>query len=195
MSRKTVRKRTMLSLSTSCAMAAIGTPVAAQSSVTLYGIVDTNIEFSNHNAADGKSAASGLKNAWRMQSGGMNSSRWGIRGTEDMGSGLKAFFTLESGFESDTGSIDGRLFSRLAFVGVGSLSRTPDHPLVALHSAHGNLLAQQCAAVSRTHIGVDSAGLLDLENHPWRQALLVEERAQQLMDMRHRQTVDPRQFR
>lgn len=112
---------TMTSLALGCSIAMMASPALAQSSVTLYGLIDTNIEFSNHNAKDGKSAASGLGNAYRMNSGGMNSSRWGIRGKEDLGGGLKSFFTLESGIDSDTGnSSDGRLFGRLAFVGLES---------------------------------------------------------------------------
>ncbi|MBP0623203.1 MULTISPECIES: porin [Cupriavidus] len=111
----------VMSMSMLCLLSTLAVPASAQSSVTLYGLVDTNIEFSNHNAVDGKSAASGLANAYRMNSGGMNSSRWGIRGKEDLGGGLKSIFTLESGIDTDTGnSSDGRLFGRLAFVGIES---------------------------------------------------------------------------
>ena len=68
--------------------------VMAQSSVTLYGRVNTTVERQK----DGNVSTTGLVN---------NSSRWGIRGTEDLGGGLKAGFTLESGFKSDDGTGSG----------------------------------------------------------------------------------------
>ena len=74
------------------ALALIGTSAAlAQSSVTLYGRVNTTVERQKL----GSDSATGLVN---------NASRWGIRGTEDLGGGLKAGFALESGFNSDTGA-------------------------------------------------------------------------------------------
>lgn len=78
-------------LSTSAAM--------AQSTVTLYGLVDAGY---NH--------VSGLKNGSfnGIASGIMEGSRWGLRGTEDIGGGYKAIFTLESRFEVDTGSVTNR---------------------------------------------------------------------------------------
>ena len=65
--------------------------VMAQSSVTLYGRVNTTVERQKV----GDVSTTGLFN---------NNSRWGVRGTEDLGGGLKAGFQLESGFESDTGA-------------------------------------------------------------------------------------------
>ncbi len=71
----------------------------AQSTVTLYGLVDAGY---NH--------VSGLKNGSfnGIASGIMEGSRWGMRGTEDIGGGYKAIFTLESRFEADTGSVTNR---------------------------------------------------------------------------------------
>lgn len=51
-----------------------------------------------------------------------NSSRWGMRGNEDLGGGLNAFFQLESGFSSDTGAGASALFGRDAYVGLRSSS-------------------------------------------------------------------------
>lgn len=86
----------------------------AQSSVTLYGVADAWIgQTSNTDAA-------GLKvKQTKIDSGGFNGSRWGLKGSEDLGNGLKAIFTLESGFDIDNGagSKDG-LFNRQAFVGL-----------------------------------------------------------------------------
>ncbi|PMY01052.1 porin, partial [Pseudomonas sp. GW460-13] len=59
---------------------------------------------------------------FRMSSGGLSGSRWGLRGVEDLGSGLKALFVLESGFGLDDGKSQqgGRLFGRQAYVGLES---------------------------------------------------------------------------
>ncbi|CAG9216707.1 Porin, GBP family [Paraburkholderia tropica] len=84
----------------------------AQSSVTLYGLIDAGITY----------VRGGDENAWQMRSGAVNGSRWGLRGSEDLGGGLKAIFTLENGFSITNGSASqsGRMFGRQAFVGVAS---------------------------------------------------------------------------
>lgn len=84
----------------------------AQSSVTLYGILDTGIDFaSNVNGS----------HLWQMASGVSAGSRWGVRGHEDLGGGLSAVFDLESGFSSTNGSLgSGLAFSRNAYVGLAS---------------------------------------------------------------------------
>ncbi len=75
---------------------ALALPTAyAQSSVTLYGIVDVGIENLDVGSVD----------ATRLQSGISAGSRWGIRGSEDLGGGYRAVFTLESRIEVDTGSV------------------------------------------------------------------------------------------
>jgi predicted porin len=86
----------------------------AQSSVTLYGVADVGIEYNNH-------AGTG-ENIYRMSSGNQSGSRWGLRGVEDLGGGLKGVFVLESGFNLDQGtSAQGsRLFGRNAYVGLQS---------------------------------------------------------------------------
>ena len=82
---------------------------AAQSSVTLYGVLDVNIE--SHNNTPGGTVTG-------MRSSGQSGSRWGLRGVEDLGNGLKAVFTLESGFGVRNGQSDGRLFQRTSMVGL-----------------------------------------------------------------------------
>lgn len=82
----------------------------AQSSVTLYGRINTTVEARKFDSADDE--------VYTMAN---NASRWGLRGSEDLGGGLKAFFQLESGFGSDNGSGTGG-FSRDAFVGLSSAS-------------------------------------------------------------------------
>ncbi|ESJ26637.1 MULTISPECIES: porin [Cupriavidus] len=85
----------------------------AQSSVTLYGVVDAGIEYNNNAGQTGE-------NLFKMTSGGQSGSRWGLRGVEDLGGGLKGLFVLESGFDLDTGRSGqgGRLFGRSAYVGL-----------------------------------------------------------------------------
>ncbi|WP_077036389.1 porin [Pelomonas sp. KK5] len=85
-------------------------------SVQLYGLIDTGVEYISNVGAGGSRLV-------RMPSlsGGQFPSRWGVRGTEDLGGGLRAVFTLESGFAPDTGALlqGGRIFGRQAFVGLG----------------------------------------------------------------------------
>ena len=91
----------------------------AQSSVTLYGVVDAGIEYNSNAGQTGD-------NLFRMASGNQSGSRWGLRGVEDLGGGLKGVFVLESGFDVDTGPVvkarwqDSRLFGRQAYVGLQS---------------------------------------------------------------------------
>ena len=74
------------------ALAATGASAAmAQTSITLYGRINTTVEYQ-------KAGGVGTSGVYD------NASRWGVRGTEDLGGGLKAGFVLESGFNSDTGT-------------------------------------------------------------------------------------------
>jgi predicted porin len=85
-------------------------------SVTLYGIVDTGVEYINHANPAGHSIV-------RMPPlTGEIPSRWGIKGNEPLGGGYAAIFTLESGFTTGTGTSNqgGRLFGRQAWVGIDS---------------------------------------------------------------------------
>ena len=84
----------------------------AQSTVTLYGSFDAGVRnVGNVNAAG--------DDVWTMGSSGTyNSNRWGLRGSEDIGGGLKARFNLEGGFNSGTGAATGVLFDRTAWVGL-----------------------------------------------------------------------------
>lgn len=82
----------------------------AQTSVSLYGVVDLGISHID----------TGAGNALGVTSGTQSSSRLGFRGTEDLGGGLSAFFTLESGFNANTGAFSDatRFFGRQSFVGL-----------------------------------------------------------------------------
>ncbi|HEY3596305.1 MAG TPA: porin [Paraburkholderia sp.] len=88
----------------------------AQSSVTLYGLIDAGISYANHS---GTATTAGQK-LFKYDDSVAQSSRWGLRGTEDLGGGLKAVFTLENGFSSANGTAaqGGALFGRQAWVGL-----------------------------------------------------------------------------
>ncbi|MBW9105288.1 porin [Paraburkholderia phenoliruptrix] len=83
----------------------------AQSSVTLYGIIDVGLNYQS-NASGGRLFA--------MTSGVNQGSRFGLVGSEDLGSGLKAIFRLENGFDVTNGKLGqgGLLFGRQAYVGL-----------------------------------------------------------------------------
>jgi predicted porin len=85
----------------------------AQSSVTLYGTLDAGLVYSNNQ---------GGHSNWQQGSGSVSNTYFGLRGSEDLGAGLHAIFTLESGFNINNGqnSESSTLFNRQAFVGLKS---------------------------------------------------------------------------
>ncbi|HEX3635389.1 MAG TPA: porin [Paraburkholderia sp.] len=86
----------------------------AQSSVTLYGVVDESVRYLTHvnSAGDSKLA---------LGNGGTTESRWGIRGVEDLGGGWSTFFKLENRFYINSGQSDPNMpFFNEAQVGVRS---------------------------------------------------------------------------
>jgi predicted porin len=96
------------------AAAASFVPLAhAQSSVTLYGVIDASITYTSNVKGNGR---------WMLGNGAVDQSRWGLRGTEDLGGGLKAIFNVESGFDVSNGRLtnNGSLFNRKAYVGLSS---------------------------------------------------------------------------
>ncbi len=100
----------------------------AQSSTTLYGVVDDGLSFTNNQA--------GSQN-YQMNNGGRGSSKWGFRTEEDLGGNLNAVAVLENGFDVNTGKLGngGRLFGRQAYVAIngpfGSLRMGRQYDLVA----------------------------------------------------------------
>jgi predicted porin len=93
------------------AMGAFAGAAQAQSSVTLYGIVDQGLLY-NSNVTGGK--------LWAVSTA--TSSRWGLKGTEDLGGGLQTIFDIENGFTAGTGALSqgGLEFGRKSFVGLTS---------------------------------------------------------------------------
>ncbi|MFM9914758.1 MAG: porin [Rhizobacter sp.] len=95
---------------------------SAQSSVQVFGIIDAGILTQSKTGTSNKSNT-------RLETSGLRQSVWGFKGTEDLGGGLKAFFNLESHFDTDNGHIHGTgdsnqtgtiLFRRQANVGLSS---------------------------------------------------------------------------
>jgi len=94
------------------ALAAVSGSVAAQN-VTVYGTMDAGIQSSTKANAAGD-------NQTKMLTGGLAATVWGLRGSEDLGGGLKANFNLEGYFTNNDGAgqIFGGLFGRMAYVGL-----------------------------------------------------------------------------
>nr|WP_244102649.1 porin [Burkholderia gladioli] len=92
-------------------MAGVSSTSHAQSSVTLYGIIDAGITYVNN---------SGGAHVFKFDDGVSYGNRIGFKGTEDLGGGLKAVFALESGFRLGNGQLGfgGALFGRQAYVGL-----------------------------------------------------------------------------
>jgi predicted porin len=92
-------------------IAAFGGTAQAQSNVTVYGSLDAGVAYVSN--VGGKSVS-------RVDQGTMQPDRFGFRGTEDLGGGMKAIFQLEGGFFTDTGNQTNanRLFNRMSTVGL-----------------------------------------------------------------------------
>ena len=122
-------KKTLITL----AVLAASSAAMAQSTVTLYGIADVwvgNIKVDKGTAPVSGSVTKAIAGTSQnlIQSGGVNGSRFGLKGSEDLGGGLKADFQLEQGFNLDDGAggtikdnagvTQTAAFSRNAWVGV-----------------------------------------------------------------------------
>ena len=104
-------KKSLLALAVLGAFAGVA---QAQTSVTIYGSFDAGVRNQRDQNANGNSRTT------MSSAGTYNSNRIGFKGVEDLGGGLNAHFTLESGFNSGTGAnTDTRFFNRSAFVGLG----------------------------------------------------------------------------
>ncbi|MBQ9240335.1 MAG: porin [Duodenibacillus sp.] len=118
-----------------------GSALAAD--VTLYGVVDTGLEYTYS-----KNKATNVKtHKFAEASGRQAGSRWGLKGVEDLGNGYSVGFILESGFNSDTGMGNTQLFNREASLSVSG--------------PFGKLMAGRMGAVTQ---GTSSVGLLSRVN-------------------------------
>ncbi len=146
------------------AVLAVSGAAMAQSTVTLYGVADGFI------GSDKVTLNGAGQRQTVLSSAGINGSRWGLRGVEDLGGGLKAVFQFESGFTLDDGrsAQGGRLFGRQAFVGVqsgfGTVSIGRQYTAYdALHSDtnHNYDAATFNAATGGSAGGVSANGMAD----------------------------------
>lgn len=113
-----------------------GSAVAAD--VTLYGLVDYGVCYQN---LDADTAGVDKANKVDMKSGANSGPRFGLKGTEDLGNGVKVGFVLENGFAADTGALGNskRLFDREAQLFVdGSFGRVSFGRVGQLASANGS---------------------------------------------------------
>ena len=92
---------------------------ASAADVTLFGVVDTGLIYTHQTFADDSKAD---VNKFAMDSGVSSASRFGLKGTEELGNGLKVGFKLENGFQSDSGALksEKRIFDREASVSLYS---------------------------------------------------------------------------
>jgi len=110
---------------TVCVLLVVCGAAKAQSSVTLYGIVDAGLLYTDrtYNNLTGKNGP----HEFSMVNGGMSPSIFGVMGAENLGGGFKAVFKLESGIDLANGGFqdsNGGLFGRQAWVGLESPAGT-----------------------------------------------------------------------
>lgn len=88
---------------------------SAQSSVTIYGLMDAGVTYTNNTTAGG-----GHGSAFQFMSGSSQGDRLGFKGTEDLGGGTKTLFVLEMGYQLSNGQLaqGGRGFGRSSYVGL-----------------------------------------------------------------------------
>ncbi len=115
-----------LKLSSAAALVMYATAVHAQSSVTLYGVVDTGLMYESANAPNFQSRIN-LGHSYQMKDAGVYTSLWGMIGHEDIGGGYQVNFRLEGGFSSNNGSLRpsdtpgvAAVFNRQSTIGVSS---------------------------------------------------------------------------
>ncbi|MQR02396.1 porin [Glaciimonas soli] len=114
-------KKSLIALSVLGACAITTTNIAqAQSSVTIYGLIDTSISYNNKIATPSADAPRATGSKLGVDSGDLQQSRFGFKGVEDLGGGMKALFILEGGFSGTTGASTqgGLLFGRTSVVGL-----------------------------------------------------------------------------
>lgn len=101
------------SIAAAAALAGVAVSAHAQNSVTLYGVIDEGLNFTSNARGHG---------TVQMKSGDTYGSRWGLKGSEDLGGGYHAIFQLENGFDASNGTLKqgGREFGRQAYVGIQS---------------------------------------------------------------------------
>lgn len=147
-------KKTLLAFAVLGAFAA---NASAQSSVTIYGIIDAATVYTTNQTASGGSKMS-------MEAGQMAVSRWGFKGTEDLGGGLKANFNFEGTLSNDTGTAgtayggDGKIDPKTGLFAASGTSATlfDRNATVGLSGGFGTVNFGR-----QNMLGADSIGLAD----------------------------------
>ena len=103
------------SLTAIAALAVTGL-AAAQSSVTLFGVVDAGVSYQSASSRNTLTGVTTTQRQWSLANSGYNSSRLGFRGTEDLGGGLAASFWLEAPISNDDGATGVSTFNRRSTV-------------------------------------------------------------------------------
>lgn len=101
------KRRALSKGAVSVALQLFSTVTLAQTSLTLYGVIDTGIRYETHGvsyAADGTPVATGSQVSM-TNGGGLAESYWGLKGQEDLGGGNQALFNVESHFDPGSGAI------------------------------------------------------------------------------------------
>ena len=130
-------------------LSACAATASAQSSVTVYGIIDAATMYNTNQTATGGSKVT-------LDAGQLLTSRWGFKGSEDLGGGMKAIFNLEGTLANDTG-VGGAGFGGNSFTQGGNGTSLFDR--LAWVGLSGNF---GTVTMGRNNIlGVDSVGLAD----------------------------------
>jgi len=90
-------------LSSAAALALFASAAHAQSSVTLYGTIDTGLLYQSTTASTFQPNARNTGSVFELKDGGIYASNWGLKGTEDIGGGYKINFKLQGVFNSTNG--------------------------------------------------------------------------------------------
>lgn len=120
-------KKTLLAAALVAGFAGLTGVAQAETSVTLYGLLDSGIGFQQFRGTDAVTGEKMKATSTGILNGAQSSNRWGLRGTEDLGDGLKAVFVLENGFNINSGTAgnssagaSSRFFGRQATIGLQS---------------------------------------------------------------------------
>ena len=139
-------------------LGALSGAASAQSSVTMYGIVDIGLQWNEQGVNKGTTAAPNWsqESVWGINGGFQSGSRLGVRGAEALGGNWSAVFALEMGYNPDTGTSgqNGQLFGRQAYAGVR-------------HSAFGTVALGRIATPSSGTGDFDLFGSVDPFGTGW----------------------------
>ena len=154
-------------------LAVAGSAAQAQA-LMLYGRVDMAVAYQTRLFSTPTSGVVIDGHRYYVDSGGSNGSRWGVRGTEDLGGGLKALFVAESGLQADTGVIGqgGRAFGRQVYLGLdGGFGRvtlgrqyTPWFDVLSTSDPFGNNLVGNSGNVEHANPRADNAVIYGTPN-------------------------------